>query len=420
MTKRINQVLTQKLPFGNLSISICEKEAIALRLLYVEEEMIDKLWWEFWQGVCSYDDLPPACRQLMPIIVGRMLECAKAATWERVNNVQLGFLRGLPKYTWAKNALISTSLEKIARACLLDPIPIIAIKGASEFLARGKDAKFRPTIDIDIMVRPHDVEKFSKAVNNIGYCAKKYKRRTVVESAIPQSYIQYQNEAPGFPEIDLHLKIDDEIDQQIQLCERIWMNRLQCDLCSNLYIPSPGERYEISLINAFRLGNWASHAYLKYIYDVISLERNYPACPQVESKMEPSIRVDASLVEWQYQIKELGHALGILKSIANETRQVSFCGGQRINILSISVNGSLANATLNYIKTYIAEIHFGVYVQPSLRSIYRVTLAPLLIIILILKQEGIYYLLNKLFVKKYGKQRASVSLPRVSWSIGKL
>lgn len=423
MTARINHILTQKIPFGRLSISISEKEAIALRLVFAEEDEINRLWRDLWQGICSYDNLPPACRQLMPLIAGRMLECEKAISWERVNDLKLGFLRGLPRYTWTKSALISACLEKIARACLVDSIPIIAIKGASELLVGGKNARLRPTIDIDIMVKPQDVENFSQAIKRLGYFKKEYKRSTIVESAIPRSFILYENAAPGFPEIDLHLEIDNEIDPQIQLHERIWKNRLQCGACSNLYIPSPRERYEISLVNAFRIVNWTNHAYLKYIYDVISLERSQQAYLETESSTASRIRVDALLFDWQYQIQELGHAGGILDPIANDRREANAdsVGSHLANILSIHLNGHFVSSTLAYIRAYIKEIGFIVHVRPSIRSIYRITVAPLLIMCLVFRQRALGCLLNISSAKKGHIQGVSKGLPakRISLILGK-
>lgn len=375
--------LFQELSLGTFSINICKKEIIALRLIYADDSIFEPLWDYFWDDIREPDELPASCICLMPLIANRALQLVKPQFWSRSNKLNLNFLKGLPKYTWTRNMIALSNFEKISRSCSECGIEIVVIKGISELLPGGRRAKLRPTSDIDILIKPEDAAAFATAVGVLGYSEADNKPRTIARSPIAPRAVVYKNSDRNLFDIDLHLLVDEWLDQPIQLSERIWKNRLRTSIASNVFTPGAIERYEIGLINAFRIGNWANHDYLRYLYDLIDLDLNCGAQHEHPDQRKKTIEVDQLLANWQHQVRNLGIISGILpKTRNNSISLTSYNAG-----LKLSLDGSLASAVLGYARAYVAEINYAIFDKFTFRGAYRLTASPVLIAVLNLAKK---------------------------------
>jgi hypothetical protein len=86
---------------------------------------------------------------------------------------------------------------------------------------------------------------------------------------LPKDGCVFRSKNSFLLEIDVHILVE-KYHENNQLTERVWKSKVQSIYCDNLFIPSQRERFFISLINAYRIGNWYSGSYLKYLSDSIN------------------------------------------------------------------------------------------------------------------------------------------------------
>jgi hypothetical protein len=263
-------LLNQKTQLGDLNLFLHPKECTILKLKFAPKDRMMELWRELWDGISDYDLLPAGCRTLMASVIKKIQLLEIEEDWKKVNGMDLNFLTGLPRFVWAKNKTMQNQTIRIAEYVRSSGIEIVAINGTAELLLGEKSDIMRSNSYIDLLIKPDDLELFKQKISEIGYSVvNKNKGLFKIIKSLPSDGYLFGSKNSFLLEIDVHLLVEKYFEDN-QLTQRVWKSKVQSVYCDNLFIPSPNERFFISIINAYRIENWHSGFYLKYLSDSVN------------------------------------------------------------------------------------------------------------------------------------------------------
>jgi hypothetical protein len=263
-------ILYQKTQIGDLNLVLHPKECTVLKLKFAPKEMMMELWLELWDGISDYDLLPAGCQTLMASVVKKIQLLEIEEEWKQVNGMDLNFLSGLPRFVWAKNKTMQNQTIRLAEYVKNSGIEIVAINGTAELLS-GDQAEIIQTIsNIDLLIKPDDLGLFIQKMSEIGYSlVDKNNGLLKIINFLPKDGYQFRSNSSFLLDINVHLLVEKYYEDN-QLTVSVWSSKVQSIYSDNLFIPSKRERFFISLINTYRIGNWYSGIYLKYLSDSLN------------------------------------------------------------------------------------------------------------------------------------------------------
>jgi len=107
--------------------------------------------WRAWRGQAELDSLDEASNRLLPLLY-RRLEAAG------LNDPDMARLRGIYRYHWCRNQLLLAELRRLLAALRELGVEVLLLKGAALIQRHYRDPGIRPMSDLDIMVRPGDMD----------------------------------------------------------------------------------------------------------------------------------------------------------------------------------------------------------------------------------------------------------------------
>ncbi len=360
-------IFYQKTQLGDLNLILHPKECTILKLKFAPKDKMMELWRELWNGISDYDLLPAGCTTLMASVVKKIQFLEIEEDWKQLNGMDLNFLSGLPRFVWAKNKIMQNQTIRIAEYVKSSGIEIVAIKGTAELLSGEKSDMMRSTSDIDLLIKPDDLGLFKQKMSEIGYLVVNTNKGLLkIIDSLPKDGCLFRSKNSFHLEIDVHLLVD-KYHENNQLTERVWKSKVQSIYCDNLFIPSQRERFFISLINAYRIGNWYSGSYLKYLSDSINYldlmnQKNIDCIRATEAEfLNNQDRVDQIIQLGVYIGKINEKMFSSLKKIHNSpTANFFFSKARKSTLLNNYLFRNIFNllslnkqcAILNYIEIY--------------------------------------------------------------------
>jgi len=301
--------LHQQTIIGQLKLTLHPKEFTLLKLRYAPKQELMKLWSELWKDIQDYDDLPAGCRTLMPSVVSRIQRMGIDENWKRVHGLDLTFLVGLPRYVWTKNKYLLNQTLRIAEHVGRSGIEIVAIKGMAELLSDAEMGTMRSTFDLDLLIRPEDFDIFTQKMSEIGYRQIDTNKGILEKrSPLPKDQFLFMAENGSKLQVDVHLMVD-KYKADDRLTELVWLGKVPSKHCATLFVPSPRDRFLISLVNGFRITNWYSGSYLKYLSDALS---EFNIMHQDENQNDHRIGFESlNIQDWHKQILQIGREIAL-------------------------------------------------------------------------------------------------------------
>jgi hypothetical protein len=340
-----SQKLYQNTILGQLKLNLHPKEIILLKLRYAQKQEIMKLWTELWEGIQDYDHLPAGCRALMPSVVRKLEYMELYEDWKHVHGLDLTFLVGLQRYVWTKNKYLLNQTLRIAEHVGRSGIEVVAIKGMAELLSDTEMGIMRSTSDLDLLIKPKDLDLFKKKMYEIGY-EQIIQSEGILDkrSVLPKDQFVFRPKEGSGLELDVHLMVN-KYQVNDRLTELVWIGKVPSKQCPTLFVPSIKERFCIALVNAFRITNWYSGSYLKYLNDALS---DIQSIDQENKHEFLFIGCESlNLQDWQQQIIQLGMDVGIVDEIMMKRF------GLNQTLVSNTVLKSVANSNSISLRDYI-------------------------------------------------------------------
>jgi hypothetical protein len=118
--------------------------------------------WTEWRSGIDIDHLDEGSNRLLPLLY-RKLEHLK------VSDSEIGRLGGVYRYHWVSNHLLMSELHQVLFALREASVDVMLLKGAALISRYYHDPGIRPMSDLDIMVRPHDLNTASEILMRLGW-----------------------------------------------------------------------------------------------------------------------------------------------------------------------------------------------------------------------------------------------------------
>lgn len=118
--------------------------------------------WRAWREHIDIDRLDEASNRLLPLLY-RRLEAAGIA------DPDMARLRGVYRYHWCRNQLLLAELRRLLAALRDLGVPVLLLKGAALIHRHYHDPGIRPMSDLDIMVRPEDMDTVFNLLRERGW-----------------------------------------------------------------------------------------------------------------------------------------------------------------------------------------------------------------------------------------------------------
>lgn len=307
--------LRQKTFVGQLSLQLSSQECAILQLLTAPKGDMLHLWKLFWEGIPHYDDLPVSSRLLLPAAV-RRLQHLQVSGWQEVHGLDLTFLTGLPRYFWAKNQYYLNQTRLIAQGAHAQGIRIVALKGMAELLEGSITAMMRSTRDLDLLVRPEELDVFREVVRELGYSEFNSQAGRLLNLPIPRDQFWFRSPDKKLADIDAHVLVD-KYRFGNQITRVVWEGIRPVAGSEGLFVPAPQARFWIAVANVFRAGNWAEGSHLKYLDDAF-----HALSGMQQTELEETLRQgreEGLLHDWQEQVIQLGLQLRIFGKETTES-----------------------------------------------------------------------------------------------------
>jgi len=280
--------LSQKIPFGILKFKPSHEELAILKLISCEENDAIKYWEQLWKNTKDYEDLLFSCKELMPYAVKKIQNSCEVGQWEQFVPKNAQFLAGLPRYTWTKNQYIINEYQKITAVLDKENIEFLALKGVCEMLDDSPLAFMRTSRDIDLLIHEEDWEKCRQIFENSGWHKSEKPRKWAYLTSPMKLHAENFQKLEGIFDLDVHFAaISGEKSISQKFTSNLWKRKVKAKNFPTYYIPSPEDRYIITVANAFNLGNWINGHTTKYIYDILTLST------QIDDKQLVKITADA-------------------------------------------------------------------------------------------------------------------------------
>lgn len=317
--------LSQTIPFGRLKFTPSREELAILKLISCGKDEAILHWQQLWSQTDDYDDLLFSCKELMPSAVKKIQTSCAEGQWQQFIPKNAEFLAGLPKYTWTKNQYIINHYQQIAAALDKEHIEFLALKGVCEMLDGNTLAFMRTSRDIDLLIHEEDWEKFTQIVEKLGWVnSKNITSKAYLNSPI-KSHAEVFQQPEGIFDLDVHFvvipgpKSDSE-----KFTKSLWARKVKSKKYLNCYIPSPEDRYIITVANAFNLHNWKQGHITKYLHDMLTI-----SCQMDHQQFQEIVANTES-------VKNIGHLIGQANAFANHIRGIDLDPGTskqyRINV----------------------------------------------------------------------------------------
>jgi len=334
-------ILHQQTILGELKLYLHPKESIMLKLIYAPKEEMLQLWSELWDGIGDYDNLPAGCRTLMASVVNKLQRMGFEEDWKRVHGLNLTFLSGITRFVWTKNKFMLSQMLRIAEHVGRSGIEIVAIKGMAELLLDTEMGLMRSTSDLDLLIKPKDFDIFSQKMSELGYRQIETSEEFLVKrSPLPKDQYLFLSNKGYKLEIDVHLMVD-KYHLDGHLTEQVWLGKVPSKQCPNLFIPSPRDRFLISLVNVFRITNWYPGSYLKYINDALYAINKMT---QKEDSNQLLIGIETlNYQDWLQQILQVGQNIRLFNEQIAEAYSLN-------HVSDSYANSKLQRFSINFLK----------------------------------------------------------------------
>jgi hypothetical protein len=153
-----------------------------------------------WRAKLVIDELPPTALSAMPLL----LELLKQ---HRIDDPQLGRMRGMGRHIWVSNRLQLTQLFETLDAIAAAGQTAVLLKGAALYARDPNSATKRRSNDYDILIEPASIGAVATALTKAGF-SPKIQTWADFDAGLPESATAGVAICkPGFHgEIDLHLR----------------------------------------------------------------------------------------------------------------------------------------------------------------------------------------------------------------------
>jgi hypothetical protein len=152
--------------------------------------------WTLWKRANDIQDLDAGSFFLLPQVFRNL-------SLQGVTDPALAPLRGVYRYTWAKNQLILHGLMEALRCLRAAGVRSILLKGCSMLVEHCRDVGTRPMQDMDILIREKDAPAAFTALEQAGW---KHPTRRPSDSLLP--FLDATALSHGlYPELDIHWQL---------------------------------------------------------------------------------------------------------------------------------------------------------------------------------------------------------------------
>jgi hypothetical protein len=245
------------------------QEICALKLLLSDTKDVTHNFLQLWDSIDHYENATFGVKEMMPTIVNKLQRMDRLTTLRTRLNQDYFMLLGLPKYTWTKNTYARNQLKIIKRVLHENNIPFILLKGIAETFLNPEALNARTCRDIDILIKPDDINLFNKVANSIGWRCPDLDQRNNLNS-----FAQFALNAFTFRNADHIIDLDVHFggaqlnwSANTVFVDYIWKHAVMIDSTNSLLIPNIESRLLLSAWNLFDIENMKSHQMLKYLYD---------------------------------------------------------------------------------------------------------------------------------------------------------
>ena len=321
--------LSLDIPFGILKFTLSDEEVAILKLISCEEDKAIKYWEQLWKNSEDYEDLLFSCKELMPSAVKKIQTSCADGQWQQFIPKNAQFLAGLPRYTWTKNQYIINEYQKIAALLDKENIEFLPLKGVCEMLDGSPLAFMRTSRDIDLLIHEEDWEKCRQIFENLVWNKSEKSHKWIYLISPIKPHAETFQKLEGIFDLDVHFAaIPGEKSISQKFTTNLWKRKVKAKNFPTYYIPSPEDRYIITVANAFNLGNWLKGHTTKYMYDILTLST------QIDDKQLVKITADA---ERLMKLDDLVRQIAIFVNKINGIHRKHNSNQYRIN-LSVSKN----------------------------------------------------------------------------------
>jgi hypothetical protein len=205
-------------------------QELLLKSAFLPKEMASAAW-AAWKELADIHDIDLGSSRLMPLVYAHLKHSHAA-------DFQMNKMKGIYRYTWAKNQHLFHSVQPALIALHEAKIPMLLLKGAALALSHYRDFGLRPMQDFDLLVPEDKVLEALEVLRLKGWSPKYLKFRTVKKfnptflSVYPSMCLTDPKDA----ECDLHWRVDGLEEDLWKFAEPFDWNGLP------LFLPSPTEQ----------------------------------------------------------------------------------------------------------------------------------------------------------------------------------
>lgn len=158
--------------------------------------------WNQWKKTSDIFDLDAASYRLMPQVYFHLKDTG-------LEEIYRNKMKGIYRYTWAKNQHLFQTMKPVLAALELAKIPILLLKGAALSLSHFQDFGLRPMQDFDLLVPESSALKALSILQSKGWTPKYLKYQTVCKfnPLFLQVYSAINLEEKEQAECDLHWRV---------------------------------------------------------------------------------------------------------------------------------------------------------------------------------------------------------------------
>lgn len=152
--------------------------------------------WHQWRSQNMNKKLDDVSHRLLPLVFRRLHE-------DQLTREDRTFLRGLYRYHWTRNQLLSRAASSVLRTLQSEGIDTLVLKGLALAHLTYRDLGVRPMQDFDVLVRPRQRDLAATVLERSGWCASQ-----TIPSLSAAHGCEFANQ--GGQRFDLHWYATDE------------------------------------------------------------------------------------------------------------------------------------------------------------------------------------------------------------------
>jgi len=138
-----------------------ELEILLLQAGLWTPERALKAWEKFCASISDIEALGDGCYRLFPLVAGNLQN-------QKGPVPHLEHICGVLRHAWSKKQTLIRDTTPLFHALQEAGIPFLLLKGAALAAAYRRQMAVRPMVDIDILIRPHDLEKSVVVLGRLG------------------------------------------------------------------------------------------------------------------------------------------------------------------------------------------------------------------------------------------------------------